>query len=156
MLSLWRADTMQQRLREVLGDKGSTVHHISPDKTVRQAVQAMNEHGIGSLLVMEGERIVGIFTERDVLRRVVDVGLDPDTTPVSAVMTRDCIVVSPEATVGETMSVITQQRVRHLPVVESGTLLGMVSIGDLTRWVVRHQRHEITDLVDYITGRYPG
>jgi CBS domain-containing protein len=144
------------RLREVLSDKGSTVHRTSPDKTVREAVKTMNEHGIGSLLVMEGEHIVGIFTERDVLRRVVDVGLDPDATPVREVMTRDCIVVGPDATVGETMSVITQQRVRHLPVVERGKLLGMVSIGDLTRWVVRHQRHEISELVDYITGRYPG
>jgi len=147
---------MHNHLSEVLREKGSTVYSVGPDHSVKQAVDLMNDKGVGSVLVMEGERVRGIFTERDVLRRVVAVGLSPDDTLVREVMTSDCIVVEPKTTVGETMSVITEKRVRHLPVVDGQKLLGLVSIGDLTRWVVRSQRFELKELYGYITGRYPG
>ena len=139
----------------ILAHKGRSVFSIAPVATVRQAVREMNEHGVGALLVVLGGRPVGIFTERDVLRRVVDEGRDPDTTKVADVMTRDLVVVQPGDPVEEAMAVMTQRRCRHLPVVEDGQVVGMVSIGDLTRWVSQNHEVEIQHLVDYITGRHP-
>lgn len=147
---------MQSNLSAVLQSKGHEVLTIAPDKTVIEAVRTMNEHGIGSLLVMNGDEVVGIFTERDVLRRVVDAELDPRTTKVAKVMTRELVTVRQRMTVTEAMAVVTETRCRHLPVIEDGRLLGMVSIGDLTRWVSREQAFHIQDLVNYITGQYPG
>jgi CBS domain-containing protein len=98
---------------------------------------------------------VGIFTERDVLVRVVDAGRDPAATRVEEVMTRELAVIRSATRVEEAMSVMTEKRCRHLPVVEEGRLAGMISIGDVTRWIVRNQRHTIDDLVSYIGGEYP-
>jgi CBS domain-containing protein len=139
----------------VLADKGRHVYTASPRATVQQAVREMNEKGIGALLVVEHDDPLGIFTERDVLRRVVDAGLDPRTTILDTVMTRELIVVEPTTTVQQAMAMMTRQRCRHLPVVEGGQVVAMVSIGDLTRWVSLNQEVEIQHLVDYITGRYP-
>ena len=147
---------MQSNLSAVLKHKGHTVLTVAPDATVINAVRTMNEHGVGSLLVMNGDEVVGIFTERDVLRRVVDSELDPQTTKVAKVMTRELVTVRQKTTVTEAMAVVTEKRCRHLPVIEDGRLLGMVSIGDLTRWVSREQAYHIQDLVNYITGQYPG
>ncbi len=147
---------MQSTLSAVLQNKGHEVLTIAPEKTVLEAVRTMNEHGVGSLLVMNGDEVVGIFTERDVLRRVVDAELDPRTTKVAKVMTRELVTVRQRMTVPEAMAVVTEKRCRHLPVIEDGRLLGMVSIGDLTRWVSREQAFHIQDLVNYITGQYPG
>jgi len=146
---------MYGHLSSVLADKGRTVYATTPKTTVRQAVREMNEKGVGALLVLDGDRPVGIFTERDVLRRVVDPGLDPLATSVDKVMTKDLIVVEPTTSVEEAMAVMTRSRCRHLPVVEEGRVSGMVSIGDLTRWVSLNQQTEIRYLVDYITGRIP-
>ena len=140
----------------VLGDKGRQVYAIAPSVTVRQAVGEMNEKGVGALLVVDrDERPIGIFSERDVLRRVVGEGRDPLNTRVADVMTHDLIVVSPSTTVSEAMAVMTQSRCRHLPVMEGGRVTGIVSIGDLTRWASLTQEVEIQHLVDYITGRHP-
>lgn len=149
---------MQSTLSIILEGKagGQSVHTISPDTPVIEAVRKMNAEGIGSLLVTNGDEVVGIFTERDVLRRVVDAELDPRTTRVAKVMTRELITVRPATTVNEAMAVVTEKRCRHLPVMDGDRLLGMVSIGDLTRWVSREQAIHIQDLVNYITGRYPG
>lgn len=147
---------MLARLRSVLAEKGSAVYATAPSATVGEAVREMNAKGVGALLVLEPVgRVVGIFTERDVLRRVVDERRDPATTPVRAVMSREVVMVEPSLTVGEAMAIMTRLRVRHLPVVEDGTLYGMVSIGDLTRWLVNDQQEEIDRLVDYITGHRP-
>lgn len=146
---------MQSTLSAVLQHKGHEVLTIAPDAKVIDAVRKMNEHGVGSLLVMNGDEVVGIFTERDVLRRVVDAEHDPRTTKVAKVMTRELITVRQRMTVTEAMAVVTEKRCRHLPVIEDGRLLGMVSIGDLTRWVSREQAIHIQDLVNYITGQYP-
>lgn len=140
---------------EVLAEKGRQVYTVAPGTSVRQAVREMNEHGVGALLVVDGERPAGIFTERDVLRRVVDAGLDPGSTPVARVMTSDLLVLEPSATVEEAMAIMTQRRCRHLPVVEDGRVVGMVSIGDLTRRVSLEQDVHIRKLVDYITGAAP-
>ena len=124
---------MYGHLKTVLADKGRQVYVVSPNTSVRQAVREMNEKGVGALLVVDHGDPVGIFTERDVLRRVVDPGLNPDATLVRRVMTVEIAVVEPTTTVEQAMSVMTQKRCRHLPVVEDGRVVGMVSIGDLDR-----------------------
>lgn len=146
---------MYDPVSAILESKGARVETTSQEVTVAAAVRAMNQGRIGALVVVEGERPVGIFTERDVLVRVVDAALDPATTRVEEVMTRELVVIRLTTQVSEAMSVMTEKRCRHLPVVEDGRLAGMISIGDVTRWTVRDQRHTIDDLVSYIEGEYP-
>jgi CBS domain-containing protein len=113
----------------------------------------MNEKGIGGLLVMDGRRPVGIFTERDVLRRVVDDDRDPAQTKVLEVMTRQLLTVTPETRVEEAMAMMTDRRCRHLPVLAGDEVIGLVSIGDLMRWITMHQEDEIRHMTAYITGQ---
>ncbi len=128
------------------------VETIRPDTTIADAVHAMNQAKIGSLVVMDNERMVGIFTERDVLVRVVDAGLNPKVTRVSQAMTPHPHHVNPDVSLEEAMKIITDTRCRHLPVLDSEEkLLGIVSIGDLMRWIVYDKEHQITDLMHYIT-----
>jgi CBS domain-containing protein len=124
--------------------------------TVIDAVRKMNSERIGAVLVTDADQLVGIFTERDVLLRVVDADQDPRSTPVADVMTRQPVVVKPSTTVEEAMAVVSEKRCRHLPVVENDQLVGLVSAGDLTHWVTRNQEYHIQDLVNYITSKYPG
>jgi CBS domain-containing protein len=138
-------------IRNILARKGPHVHAIDPQATVSQAVEVMNELRIGSLVVIDGEELVGIFTERDVLRRVVAACGDPRTTLVSEVMTRDLVTVEPATSLAIAMSLVTEHRCRHLPVVEDGRLVGLVSSGDLTAWLVTDQQQTIWDLYFYIT-----
>ncbi len=146
---------MHNRLSAVLQDKGHQVFSIGPTATVRDAVHEMNRNGVGALLVMDGNDVAGIFTERDVLRRVLQEDRDPASTKVGDVMTRELVVVRPTTKVEEAMAVVTEKRCRHLPVLDGDRLVGVVSIGDLTRWVSRNQAIHIKDLVNYITGKYP-
>ena len=141
---------MNETIERVLAHKGDTVEAISPDTSVLRAVERMNQCHIGSLVVCDGERPVGIFTERDVLARVIARGLDPKRTPVGEVMTRELIAIRPDVTVTEAMLVITERRCRHLPVVDDRGLRGLISIGDLTRWIVRNQEQTIEDLYEYL------
>jgi CBS domain-containing protein len=139
---------------DILADKGTGVFIVSPGVPVREAVRVMNAHGVGALVVMERGRLAGIFTERDVLKRVVDRGLDPETTLVREVMTGDVVTVGPAMPVTDAMSLMTSRRVRHLPVLDdAGEIRGLVSIGDLMRRVTLSQAQEIDQMVDYITGR---
>ncbi|MCG6964178.1 MAG: CBS domain-containing protein [Acidobacteria bacterium] len=147
---------MEHLLKAILDFKGSAVHTIAPETTVLDAVGRMNEKGVGALLVTDGDQPVGMFTERDVLRRVVDVRRDPSSTKVAEVMSRELVVVHPEVTVEEAMAIMTERRCRHLPVIEGDDIVGMVSIGDLSRWMSRRQANHINDLMSYITGKYPG
>jgi CBS domain-containing protein len=142
---------MNDPIARVLEHKGSEVATITPDTMVIVAVHKMNERKIGALLVVDSERPVGIFTERDVLVRVVAAGLDPKTTPVNEVMTRNPVIVQSTVTVKEALFVITEKRCRHLPVVDDDGLRGLISIGDLTSWLVRDQQRTIEDLHDYMT-----
>ena len=146
---------MKDTLKAVLAHKGAKVHCVVPDATVLDAVRKMNEERIGALLVRDGTQVVGIFTERDVLCRVLDSKRSPETTRVHEVMTEEVVAVGPDTGVKHAMAIITERRCRHLPVMEDGELKGMVSIGDLTRWVSRHQEGHIRDLVNFITGKYP-
>ena len=147
---------MIDTLNAVLSSKGNTVHSVSPTVSVLEAVRIMNKERIGSLLVCADNELIGIFSERDVLIRVVDEGRDPGKTTVAEVMTRELVVVRPSMTVEEAMAVVTERRCRHLPVMDESKLLGLVSIGDLTRWVTRNQEIHIQDLVNFITRKYPG
>ncbi|HEY0707530.1 MAG TPA: CBS domain-containing protein, partial [Polyangia bacterium] len=126
------------------------IESVSPRASISDAIALMNEKNIGSVLVMDGERMVGIFTERDVLTRVVPRRLDPAKMPVSEVMTQRPVTIAPTATVEEAMMVVSDTRRRHLPVVDGGRVIGMISIGDLNRWVVRDQKRTIDDLIDYV------
>jgi len=146
---------MKSTLGMLLQNKGGEVHSIDPDVTVLEAVQRMNELHIGALLVMDSEKLVGIFTERDILGRVVAVGLDPGGIPVSKVMTSKLAVVRPETTVEDAMRICSKKRCRHLPVMEGDTLLGVISSGDLSNWITRSQESEIQNLIHYIAGQYP-
>lgn len=147
---------MEHLLKAILDFKGSAVHTVAPEVTVLDAVAYMNEKGVGALLVTDDERPVGMFTERDVLRRVVDARRDPASTKVADVMSHELVVVHPEVTVEEAMAIMTERRCRHLPVIEGDDIVGMVSIGDLSRWMSRRQANHINDLMSYITGKYPG
>jgi CBS domain-containing protein len=146
---------MENPLSDVLRHKGRHVSRVAPECTVQDAVRQMNRERVGALLVMCGDTIVGIFTERDLLRRVVAEDRSPATTQVGDVMTAEVVVVKPNRTISEAMQVVTEKRVRHLPVVEDGCLLGIISSGDLTRWTVAENEGLIHSLMDYIQGTYP-
>ena len=122
--------------------------------TISDAVAEMNRHRVGSVLVLDAGRLVGIFTERDVLRRVVGAGVDPKHSLVSDVMTANVITISPEASVEETMVLFTEKRCRHLPVLDNGKLVGTISIGDITRWMADSHRAEAEHLKNYITSGF--
>jgi CBS domain-containing protein len=140
------------RVQDILADKPSAVHAVPPESTVHQAIERMVRHNVGCLLVLHDDRVVGIFTERDHLRRVTLPHKDPRTTPVADVMTARVIVVDPHRTIDECMSIMTRERIRHLPVVLDGVPTGMISIGDLVKHVSQRQQGEIRSLTAYITG----
>jgi CBS domain-containing protein len=139
------------RLAVILEDKGSEVFAIDADASVFEAVQQMVELNAGSLLVTESGEITGIVTERDYLRRVALHELDDRETLVREVMSSPLIVVTPETTIDECMALMTDRRVRHLPVVEDGKVVGLVSIGDLVKFKSQQQSFEIQYLTQYIT-----
>lgn len=141
---------MHNEVQAILEDKGHEVVTVEASATALEAVARMNEAGIGSVVVVDGDRTVGIFSERDVLVRIVSRRRDPATTPVKEVMTTTVVSIGPQTTVGEAMHIITERRCRHLPVFEGGRLVGMISAGDLTRWVVRDQEGRINDLETYV------
>lgn len=147
---------MKDTLHTLLERKGHKVHTVSPEVKVLDAVRKMNKERVGALLVLDGNDLIGIFTERDVLTRIVDQSRDPAATTVAEVMTSQPVVVTSKATVSEAMAIVTEKRCRHLPVVEEGRLIGLVSSGDLNYWVTRNQEFHIQDLVNYITRKYPG
>jgi CBS domain-containing protein len=147
---------METPLRTLLDNKPGTLHSVPPDTTIAAAVELLNSKNVGALLVMSGAQLVGIFTERDVLRRVVGEHRDSNTTRVADVMTRELVVMRPGATVQDAMTVVAEQRCRHLPIVEDGRVLGVISAGDLNHWLIRNRDVDIQQLVEYISGKYPG
>jgi len=139
---------------DILARKGAGVHTINPDATVLEATQKMNQHKLGALVVMNEGQVAGMFTERDVLRRVVAAMRDPGGTQVSEVMTTEVICVPPQTDIDEVSALMQQRRIRHLPVCDdSGTLKGMISIGDVNAFHVTHQEAHINFLSEYIYGR---
>ncbi len=144
-------DKRQTLLNEIF-EEGKAIHSVGPDTPVTECVRLMTSGKIGALIVMDGERLIGIFTERDALNKVLAGGLDPGNTKVSEVMTKDPYCIRPTTTVGDAMKLITKRRFRHLPIVDNGKVLAIVSSGDLTHWLVRDQIGEVQELVD-LAGR---
>lgn len=146
---------METKLGTVLEAKGRQIYSIGPEAPVLEGVRRMHEHGVGALLVLDGEHLLGVFSERDVLSRVVAAEKDPASMTIRDVMTSNPVVTDVDTTVGEAMAIVTTRRFRHLPVVHRGALIGLLSSGDLTRWMIRNQRYEIEDLISFITDEYP-
>ena len=140
------------QLSEILGEKGHHVLEIEADASVFEAVKQMVEANVGSLLVTEGGKITGIVTERDYLRRVTLEGRTDKDTAVREIMSSPLIVATPETLVDECMALMTDRRIRHVPVVEGGEVVGVVSIGDLVKFKSKLQSFEIQYLTDYITA----
>lgn len=144
---------MNTPLSHLLSQKGPSVTTVSPSTTVSDAVRIMNQFHIGAVLVIDDEdRLVGIFTERDVLSRIVGRGADPKSTQVQAVMTTKLITTTRESTVDEAMELFMERRIRHLPVLNDGALAGIISIGDINRCLLEENRQEARHLRRYIHG----
>jgi CBS domain-containing protein len=141
-------------VQDVLAVKGVVVHSIAPSATILEATQTMNAHKLGALLVMTGGQVAGIFTERDVLRRVVAEQRDPSTCTVAEVMTSEVICCHPDDDLDEISALMQQKRVRHVPVCDgNGRIMGMISIGDVNAHHASHQEAHINFLSEYIYGR---
>jgi CBS domain-containing protein len=139
-------------VRQLLDGKKTGVITIEASEPVRAAIQLMADHFIGALPVLEGGRLAGIVSERDYARKVVLMGRKSTETTVATIMTTPVIHVGPAQTVNECMMLMTEKRIRHLPVVDGGELIGVISIGDCVKCVIDEQKHEIEDLRRYIAG----
>ncbi|HEY0456735.1 MAG TPA: CBS domain-containing protein [Verrucomicrobiae bacterium] len=143
-------------LTEVLARKGSQIWTLRPDATVFDAIQLMADKNVGALLVMSGSRLLGLVSERDYTRKVALKGKSSKETPVSEIISTPVITATPDDTVEECMRLMTHHRVRHLPVLESEKVIGIVSIGDLVNWTISVQSSAIHQLENYLSGNYPG
>ena len=137
-------------IRDILREKGSTIRSIDADETVYEAIRQMAEHGIGALLVLENDRPVGLLSERDYSRKVILRGLRSRETMVRTIMSSPLLTISPDASVQQGLSTMTDKHVRHLPVADESGILGMVSIGDLVKGVIQDQQELIEQLESYI------
>ena len=139
----------------VLTRKGNEVWFVAPDQTVYEAIEIMAEKGVGALLVISGDKLVGIISERDYARKGILKGKSSKTTLVNEIMTSPVISGTPDQGVDECMGIMTRNRIRHLPIMENGKVLGVVSIGDLVKWIVSEQEETIEHLQNYISAKDP-
>ncbi|RRN58724.1 CBS domain-containing protein [Pseudoxanthomonas sp. SGNA-20] len=139
-------------VRQLLAEKPAEVFAVTPDAPVIEAVRLMAEKSIGAVLVMRGDELAGILSERDYARKIVLQGRSSADTPVSAIMTGDVVTVRPDTPVPACMQLVTERRIRHLPVVEQGRVTGVISIGDLVKAVIADQQVELEQLQRYIAG----
>ncbi len=145
---------MTGKVASLLRNKGGEVWSLEPASSVYDAVAMMAEKQVGALLVMHDGKLLGIVSERDYARKVILRGHSSHDTAVSEIMTSPVITVSPSDTVGDCMRLVTEKRIRHLPVVEEGKVIGVVSIGDLVNWVVSEQQETIRHLEAWISGTH--
>lgn len=146
---------LQDSVDRILRQKGAGVYSIGPDETVFDALSALEEHNVGALLVMVGDTLVGLLSERDYVRKVKLRGHSSTDLKVSDIMSTPVVSVPSTATVDECMHRMTNKRCRHLPVVDDGKVVGVLSIGDLVNWIMTVQDATIHQLEDYICGKYP-
>ena len=142
-------------VNSILAHKGSAVWSIAPDATVFEAIQLMAEKNVGALPVVQNDRLVGIISERDYTRKVILQGKSSKETPVRDIMTQRLVTADPDDRVSECMQRMTENRVRHLPVLEGNKIIGILSIGDLLAWLITAQRNTIDNLERYLTGDFP-
>jgi CBS domain-containing protein len=140
----------------VLNQKNPAICSVSPGTTVFDAIKLMSDKNIGALLVMQDSRLVGMFSERDYTRKVVLKGKSSKSTAVEEIITTPVVSVTRQKTVEECMRLMTEHRVRHLPVLEDDKVVGIVSIGDLVNWIISAQNLALNQMEDYISGKYPG
>jgi CBS domain-containing protein len=139
----------------LLDAKGRKVFSIAPDASVYSAIEQMAERGVGALIVLDGARLAGILSERDYTRKVILAGRSSRETKVGEIMSTNVVTVAPDATVGHCLRIMSENRVRHLPVVAAGSVVGVLSIGDLVKQVIAEQESTIDHLQNYIAGAYP-
>ena len=147
--------SFSEPIQLILREKGHGVWFIAPEATVYEAIQMMSDKHIGALVVVSGDRLVGIVSERDYARKVILQGKQSQTTPVREIMTTPVLYVTPEHTVDQCLRLMTSRHVRHLPVLDGEFIAGVISIGDLVEWTIRGHKHMIHQLENYIAGAYP-
>jgi CBS domain-containing protein len=143
-------------IREILQHKGQQFWSVRPQQTVFEAIAMLADKNIGALPVLDGDTLVGIISERDYTRKVALKGRSSKETLVRDIISSPVISVTPIASVDECMRIMTHHRIRHLPVLENGKVIGIISIGDLVNWIINIQSQTIDQLQDYIAGKYPG
>jgi CBS domain-containing protein len=154
---VWRAAVkLKDSVELILRSKGTRVYSIGADATVYEALQLLAEKNIGALVVMDGAALAGMFSERDYARKVILIGRSSKEMRVREVMSSPVVTVAPTTPVDECMYLMTTHRFRHLPVAQAGSVVGVLSIGDLVNWIISAQDFAIHQLEDYIAGKYPG
>ena len=143
-------------VQSILDRKGLQFWAVRPDQSVYEAIEMMANRGVGALLVMSGDEMVGILSERDYARKVTLKGRNSKETMVRDIMSSPVFSVNPGQSVQDCMGYMTERRIRHLPVVEEGRVIGVLSIGDLIKWIISEQEATIQQLHNYIAGKYPG
>lgn len=143
-------------VKDILNRKGNQVYSVNPHESVYDAIKKMSDLGIGALIVMDGDSISGMISERDYATKIILKGRASSTTPVKDIMSRQVFCVNSHDNVHTCMQIMTDKKIRHLPVLDSTKLSGLISIGDVVKAVIDQQKVEINSLKEYITGSYPG
>ena len=141
-----------KRIQTLLKKKGYDVWRIAPDASVYDAIHLMAEKGVGALIVMDGQKLVGVISERDYARKIILEGRSSENTKISEIMSAEVITVAPDNRIEECMAIMTERRIRHLPVLDGDELLGVISLGDLVKYIIAEQQFVIEQMERYIAG----